>query len=264
MSTLDQLIALQQQLGSLGPKRQRANVLLGGQENPGRAAAEQSGPNPYNPQNQQQGQSQQQQQQPQTDYATNPATAGTVFSGTEPISFGGTNTALGGAGGAGAFSSAGGFTPAAGTSFSLAEPSLFGAGGAEAFSAGGGFGELGAGAAEAGGGSLLSNPWAWLAAVVAGNELTSSNTGYRSDNPWKYASNLAFGKVGEQDLNSKFPDYFAKYGIDTNSQGEFRDTLGGWADLQSGAELATGDFGNWWEKVSQQGFLGKLFGGDFW
>lgn len=63
--------------------------------------------------------------------------------------------------------------------------------------------------------SLASNPWAWLAAVIVGNELYSKKRGYRADNTMDWLKDAFSGEVLHQDIEKKF---LPKLGVDENSK----------------------------------------------
>ena len=75
-------------------------------------------------------------------------------------------------------------------------PTGFGAYAGGGSAASGGSSSLASGAAAAG-------PWAGLAAIIAVNEKSARNGGYRRDGS-QYAKDLLGGKVVEQDLNQRF------------------------------------------------------------
>jgi hypothetical protein len=120
-----------------------------------------------------------------------------------------------------------------------------GAGGAGAGSATGGAG----GSAAGGGSSALASagPWAALAAVIIANEASAKDDPDRSRRSGSdYYKDLLGGKVLEQDA----PYWSQKiFGSD--------DKTGMGADMQAGAELATLDFSNFWDKA-KDGTLGKI------
>ena len=78
----------------------------------------------------------------------------------------------------------------------------------------------GSGAGASGGSGamsgVMSNPWAWLAAVVVGNELYANHRGYRRDG-MDYWKDLFSGEVMHQDLEQRFlPKIGVKEGSKTS------------------------------------------------
>jgi hypothetical protein len=47
---------------------------------------------------------------------------------------------------------------------------------------------------------VASNPWAWLAAVIVGNELYAKHRGYRDEDSMDYVKDLFSGEVMHQDI----------------------------------------------------------------
>lgn len=62
---------------------------------------------------------------------------------------------------------------------------------------------------------LASNPWAWLAAVIVGNELYARHRGYRDEDTMDYVKDLFSGEVMHQDIEKRF---LPKIGIDEGSK----------------------------------------------
>ena len=96
---------------------------------------------------------------------------------------------------------------------SMAGPA--GTGGASQLSGaslGGGVGGGGSGALA----GLASNPWAWLAAVIVGNELYARPRGYRDEDTGDYIKDLFSGEVFHQDMEQRF---LPKIGLEEGSKG---------------------------------------------
>lgn len=63
---------------------------------------------------------------------------------------------------------------------------------------------------------VMSNPWAWLAAVIVGNELYAKHRGYRRDG-MDYWKDLFSGEVMHQDVEKRFlPKIGVKEGSKTS------------------------------------------------
>jgi|GEM_PF-4577174 len=66
-------------------------------------------------------------------------------------------------------------------------------------------------------GSLASNPWVWLAAAIAGNELYANHRGYRDDDTLSWIKDIFTGEVMHQDIEKRFlPDIGIEEGSDLN------------------------------------------------
>jgi hypothetical protein len=118
-------------------------------------------------------------------------------------------------------------------------------GGAGAGSAAGGAG----GSAAGGGSSALASagPWAALAAVIIANESSAKDDPDRNRRSGSdYYKDLLGGKVLEQDAPYWSRKIFGK-----------DDKFGFGKDMEAGAELATLDFSNFWDKA-KDGTLGKI------
>lgn len=64
-------------------------------------------------------------------------------------------------------------------------------------------------------GGVASNPWAWLAAVIVGNELYARHRGYRDEDSMDYVKDLFSGEVMHQDIEKRF---LPKIGVDEGSK----------------------------------------------
>jgi hypothetical protein len=62
---------------------------------------------------------------------------------------------------------------------------------------------------------VASNPWAWLAAVIVGNELYAKHRGYRDEDSMDYVKDLFSGEVMHQDIEKRF---LPKIGVDEGSK----------------------------------------------
>jgi hypothetical protein len=125
-----------------------------------------------------------------------------------------------------------------------------GGAGAASGSAGSAAGGAGGGAAGGGSSALASaGPWAALAAVIIANEYGAKEGGRRRSGS-DYYKDLLGGKVLEQDA-----PYWSQKMFGSS------DKAGLGADFEAGAELATLDFSNFFDKA-KQGTLGKLLGLD--
>lgn len=162
--------------------------------------------------------------------------------------------AYAGGSGAAAGGSAAGGTGAMGMSTGYAAY----AGGSGAAAAGSGSGAAAGTAAGsvAGGSSLASGvgsagPWGALAAVIAANEISAHNGGYRR-NGWQGAKDLIGGKVQEQDANQRFSKYLGGYDDDKT---------GLMHDAGAFQELNTLDFSNAGKKITNGGTLNRMASG---
>lgn len=162
----------------------------------------------YSPMTQQ---NQQQQQSPMSQIDPNQLTTmiqnimGTGGASTAAPAGQGGASQLVGAGMAGGGSLAGMAGPAGGGGAAqLSGASLTGAGG------GGGSGMMSSM------GGVMSNPWAWLAAAIVGNELYANHRGYRRDG-MDYWKDLFSGEVMHQDIEKRFlPKIGVKEGSKTS------------------------------------------------
>lgn len=109
----------------------------------------------------------------------------------------------------------------------------------------------GGGASSAAGGAAAAGPWGALAAVIAANEISAHNGGYRR-NGWTGAKDLIGGKVMEQDANQRFSKYLGGYDDDKT---------GLMHDAGAFQEFNTLDFKNGSKKITNGGTLNRMASG---
>lgn len=122
------------------------------------------------------------------------------------------------------------------------------AGGTATVGAGAGGGAAGGGG---GGGFAAAGPWAALAAVIIANESEAKRGGYRSEDDKEYAKDIVTGEVLQQDAEERWlPKIFGE-DLENDDTGMGGDTL-------AATQFATGDFGEAWNTMKEDGVLGKI------